>query len=116
LLIGAALLVIVLGGSGFLLADKYHIDPAWMLLAWVSVGFFAAVGWDYRVQFRTPSFIFFFAAWLLLHLLIFAFVISRFGWLYWLVALFVELFFFYATAYWLFGLQPPVRRRSGRQS
>src|SRR5438874_1777578 len=46
-LIGAALLVIVVGGSGFLLADNYHIDSVWVLLAWVSVGFFAGVGWDF---------------------------------------------------------------------
>ncbi len=113
-LIGAALLVIVAGGSGFLLADRYHIDSVWVLLAWVSVGFFAGVGWDYRAQFRSISFISFFVAWLLLHLLIFILVVSRLGWLYWLVALFLELFFFYATAELLLGLKPPLRRRQGR--
>ena len=110
-LIGAALLVIVVGGSGFLLADKYHIDSVWVLLAWVSIGFFAGVGWDFRAQFRSMRFISFFVAWLLLHLLIFVLVVSRFGWLYWLAALFLELFFFYATAELLLGLKPPLRRR-----
>jgi hypothetical protein len=116
LLVGAALLVIVIGGSGFLLADKYHIDSVWVLLAWVSVGFFAGVGWDYRAQFRSMPFSSFFVAWLLLHLVIFVLVVSRFGWLYWLAALFLELFFFYATAELLFGLKPPLRRRRGRQA
>jgi len=115
-LIGAALLVIVVGGGGFLLADKYHIDSVWVLLAWVSAGFLAGVGWDYRAQFRSIPFISFFVAWLLLHLVIFVLVVSRFGWLYWLVALFLELFFFYATAELLFGLKPPLRRRRGGQT
>jgi hypothetical protein len=109
LLIGAALLFIVVGGSGFLLADKYHIGLIWVQLVWVSVGFFAIAGWDYRIQFRSTSFVFFFVAWLLINLLTFVLVKSHFGWLYWLAAAFVELVFFYATAYWLFGLRLPPR-------
>jgi len=112
MLVGAALLVIVVGGIGFLLADKFHIDSAWVLLAAVSVGFFAAVGWDFRAEFRSVRFILFFVGWLLVHLLIFVLVVGRFGWLYWLLALFLELFFFYATAELLLGLKPPLRRRS----
>jgi hypothetical protein len=115
-LIGVALLIILVGGSGFLLADKYRIDSVWVLLAWVSIGFFAGVGWDYRTQFRSLPFISFFIAWALLHLLIFVLVVSRFGWLYWFAALLLELFFFYATAQLLFGLKPPLRRRRGPQS
>jgi len=109
-LIGAALLFIVVGGAGFVLADNFHIGLIWVQLAWVSVGFFAIVGWDYRIQFRSMSFIFFFVAWLVINLLTFVLVKSHFGWLYWLAAAFVELFFFYATASWLFGLRPPSRR------
>jgi hypothetical protein len=114
-LIGAALLVIVVGGSAFFLADRYHVAPVWVLLGWLSVGFFAGVGWDYRAEFRSMPFISFFFAWLVLHLLIFVLVVSRFGWFYWLGALFLELFFFYATAQLLFGLKPPSRRRRGHQ-
>jgi hypothetical protein len=110
LLIGAALLFILVGGAGFVLADNYRIGLIWVQLVWVSVGYFAIVGWDYRAQFRSMSFIFFFVAWLLINLLTFAVVKSHFGWLYWLAAAFVELFFFYATAQWLFGLRPPSRR------
>jgi hypothetical protein len=110
-LIGAALLVIVVGGRGFLLADKYHINSVWVLLAWVSVGFFAGVGWDFRAEFRSMRFVLFFVAWVLVHLLIFVLVVGRFGWLYWLVTLFLELFCFYATAELLLGLEPPFRRR-----
>jgi hypothetical protein len=108
-LIGSALLVISVGTVLFLLADHYHIEPVWVLLLWVSVGFFAAVGWDYRSKFRSVPFLLFLVAWLLLHLLIFMVVMSNFGWLEWISALLVELFFFYATAHWLFGLHPPGR-------
>jgi hypothetical protein len=48
--------------------------------------------------------------------LIFVLVVGRFGWLYWLVALFLELFCFYATAELLLGLKPPLRRRRGGQN
>jgi hypothetical protein len=41
---------------------------------------------------------------------IFALVATYWGWLCYLGAAFVELFFFYATAFWLFGLRPPPRR------
>jgi hypothetical protein len=99
-----------LGTAAFLLADAYHISPAWVFVVWLSVGFFAAVGWDYRKEFKSGSFVLFFAAWLLLHSVIFALVATYWGWLCYLGAAFVELFFFYATAFWLFGLRPPPRR------
>lgn len=110
-LLGVALVVIGLGTVAFLLADAYNISPAWVLVVWLSVGFFAAVGWDYRKEFKSGSFVLFFAAWLLLHSLIFAVVTTYWGWLFYLGAAFVELFSFYATAFWLFGLRPPPRRK-----
>ncbi len=43
-LFGCALAAIALGVASFLFADHFHISSTWVLLVWVSVGFFAAVG------------------------------------------------------------------------
>jgi hypothetical protein len=69
------------------------------------------LGWDYHKEFRSFRFVFFFCTWLLLHLAIFVLVLNHLGLLYYPGAAFIELFFFYATAYWLFGLQPPLHRQ-----
>jgi hypothetical protein len=44
------------------------------------------------------------------HSLIFVLVLGYLSWLYYLVAVPLELFFFYASASFLFGLKPPGRR------
>ena len=109
-LIGCSLLVVALGIGSFFAADAYHISPIWALLGWLSVGFFATVGWDYRKEFRSLAFSSFFIAWLVLHSLILVFVLGYFAWYWYIAALFLELFAFYASASLLFGLRPPGRR------
>jgi len=78
LLIGAAFLYIVVVGSGFLLADKLHIGPAWMIYGSACVGLIAAAGWDYRDQLRSKGFPFF-VGWLLINVLLFV-LLYVFGW------------------------------------
>jgi hypothetical protein len=78
LLIGAAFLYIVVAGSGFLLADKFHIGPVWVILGSACVGLIAAAGWDYRDQLRSKGFPFF-VVWLLINVLLFA-LLFVFGW------------------------------------
>jgi hypothetical protein len=109
-LIGFSLLIVALGIGSFFAADAYHISSIWVLLAWLSVGFFATVGWDYRREFRSIPFVFFFLAWLILHLLILVLVLGYLAWYWYIAALFLELVAFYASASLLFGLQPPCRR------
>jgi hypothetical protein len=74
-----------------------------------SLGFFPAIGWDYRYKFHSLRFILFLIAWALIHGTVFVVVMSFYGWSYWFVAVFVELFFFYLTVDFLFGIQPPSR-------
>ncbi|HXJ87642.1 MAG TPA: hypothetical protein VMS18_12545 [Candidatus Binatia bacterium] len=88
------------------------MNPMWVFLPLLSLGFFAQVGWDYRYEFRSLRFSMFFFGWLLINAFVFLFVVANFGWLYWVAALIVEVFVFYLTAYWLFGLTPPLRPRS----
>jgi hypothetical protein len=109
-LIGCSLLIALLGVASFFVADVYRINPTWVMLAWLSVGFFAAVGWDYRREFRSMPFVFFFLAWVVLHSLIFTLVLGFLPWFYYVGAVFLELFAFYASASLLFGLKPPGRR------
>lgn len=110
-LIACSLVVVASGIGSFFAADAYHINSMWVLLAWLSVGFFATVGWDYRREFSSLPFVFFFIAWLMLHLLILVLVFGYLAWYWYFAALFLELFAFYASASLLFGLQPPLRRR-----
>lgn len=109
-LIACSLLVVALGIGSFFAADACHVNPTWVLLAWLSVGFFATVGWDYRREFRSPIFVSFFIAWLVLHSLILVLVLGYFAWYWYIAAVFLELFAFYASASLLFGLKPPGRR------
>ena len=109
MLVGAALLVSVFFVEAFLLAGKYRIKPAWIFFGIASLAFFPTVIWDYREKLQSINFALFSLAWALAHGSIFVVVMTYFDWEYWIAALFVELFLFYAVVYWLFGLNPPTR-------
>src|SRR5690242_4311881 len=83
-LVGAALLLIVAGGSAFLFADKYHVSRAWVFAAWSAIFFFLIIGWGYRRRFCEPSFISFFLIWTILHSAVFLLVLGYLGFLYYL--------------------------------
>jgi hypothetical protein len=110
-LVGTALIVCVLLLGAFLVTEVRHISPMWVFLSWVSIVFFAGVTEEYRKEFRSVRFIFFVCGWLVVNMAVFVVVLSSFGWLYLIPALLLEQVLFYMTAYWLFGLQPPLRRR-----
>src|SRR5208282_440781 len=97
-LLGASLLVVMLGIGSYFLADRYHMNGIWVMLAWISSGFFAGIGWDYRSEFRSASFCAFFLAWIVLHSLIFVLVLGFLSWIYYVFAVPMELFVFYASA------------------
>jgi hypothetical protein len=109
-LLGASILIVTLGIGSFFLADNHHIDLIWPILAWISAGFFAGIGWDYRREFKSAAFTSFFLAWLVLHSLVFVLVLGYLSWLYYVLAVPLELFVFYASASLLFGLKPPGQR------
>jgi hypothetical protein len=110
-ILSVAIVVILIGCVAYLLAEKLGINPVWVYLAGVSIAFYTTLGWDYRKEFGSIRFVAFFCSWLAIHLIVFIFVVNQLGWLYWVVALFLEIFFFYATAGWFFGLKPPLRSR-----
>ena len=110
-LVACSMLVVVLAVGSFFAADAYHIGVIWIAAFWLSIGFFATVGWDYRREFRSARFVFFFMAWLVPHLLIAIFVLTYLGWFWYAAAVVVELFLFYLSLSLVFGLKPPRRRR-----
>jgi heme O synthase-like polyprenyltransferase len=110
-LLGTALLVIAIVGGAFLLTEARHISPMWVFLSVASIGFVAGAREDYRKEFRSIRFVLFVCAWLVVNIVVIVVVLGSFGWLYLIPALLLEQFFFYMTAYWFFGLQPPLRHR-----
>jgi hypothetical protein len=105
-LLGCALLVIVVGGSAFLLAAKYHVNAAWVFGAWAAVFFFLIVGWGYRRKFRDPAFVSFFVAWTLVHVLVYVLVLAYLGFPWYIPIAVLELWIGYTIAIWQFGLRP----------
>jgi len=111
LLICAALLVCVLGVGAFMLAEIRHIQPLWVFVSLISIGFFVGAREEYRREFHSARFLFFVCFWLVVNAAVFVAVIAYLGWLYLIPFLFAEQVLFYMAGYWLFGLEPPLRRR-----
>lgn len=107
MMLSTALLFIMVGLAAFWFADEHHVNPAWVLAAIVSMSFFPVAGWDYRNQFKRPSFLIFFILWMFIHGLMFFAVMSMFGWRGWIPFVFVELFLFYLSLSLIFKLPPP---------
>jgi|HubBroStandDraft_4_1064222.scaffolds.fasta_scaffold218122_1 hypothetical protein len=114
LLIGSALLVCTLAVGAFVITEIHHVSPVWVFLSLISFGFLVGVVEEYRKEFRSLRFILFVCGWLVINIAVFAVVLSSFGWIYLIPALFLEQVLFYMTAYWLFGLQPPLSRHRTR--
>jgi len=110
-LVGAALLVCLLGCGAFLLADIYHVNPFWVLFGLASVGLLVGAREDYREQFRSPRFVAFVCAWAVINIGVIILCVSLFGWLWLIPALLLEQFLFYMSVYWFFGVNPPSTRR-----
>jgi hypothetical protein len=107
LLIGSAVLVCVIGGAAFWLADDYHMNPLWVFLAMNSVGFIWVIGRRLRSHWKKPLFIVFLVAWVAIHTAVVVVLMAWVPLLYWLPLIAVELFVGFLAAYWLFGVPPP---------
>lgn len=114
-LLGCSLLVIAVGGSAFLFADKYQVSEAWVFGAWAAVFFFLIVGWGYRGKFRDPAFVSFFAAWTVVHALVYILVLAYLGFLWYVPIAVLELWVGYTIAIWQFGPPPAARSSSMRR-
>jgi hypothetical protein len=113
LLVGAALVVCVVGGATFWLAEDYHVNPAWVFFAGNSILLVPLVGGEFRSQLKRPFFIMFFIAWMVMHGLT---VLGLMRWvdvLYWIPLLAVELFIGYFAAYCLFDV-PETETKDGQ--
>ena len=106
-LVGAALLVCIIGEAAFLVADICHVNPLWVIVSLISVGFFAGAREDYRKEFRSLRFVAFVCGWVVISLVVFIVFLSFLGWLWLIPALLLEQFLFYMTAHWFFGVPPP---------
>jgi hypothetical protein len=111
LLFGSALVVCVLGVGAFAIAITRHVNPAWIFFGLISAGFFAGVREEYRREFRSARFVLFVLGWLVINIAVVVVVVVSFGWGWLFPALFLEQVLFYMSAYWLFGLEPPLFRR-----
>jgi hypothetical protein len=104
LLLGAALLICVVGGAAFWFADVYHVNPAWVFLGWNSVLMVPLFLRHFRGQLKRASFIAFLAGWAIVHGLL---VLALMLWvplLYGIPILVLELFAGYIAARLLFGV------------
>jgi hypothetical protein len=108
LLLGAGLLVCLLAGAAFLIADIYHVNALWVIVSLISVGFFAGAREDYRKEFRSVRFVAFVCGWIVINVAVFILILGLLGWLWLIPVLLFEQFLFYMTAYWLFGIRPPL--------
>lgn len=111
LLCFSALVICVLGVGAFVIATTRHINPAWIFFGLVSAGFFAGVREEYRRELRSARFVLFVFGWIAINVGVIAVVVSSFGWVWLFPALFLEQALFYMSAYWIFGLEPPLYRR-----
>ncbi len=105
-LLVCALLLIAVGGSAFLLADKHHVSEAWVFGAWAALFFFLYVGWGYRRNFRNPAFMSFFVAWTLLHVVVYLLTLAYLGFLWYVPIVVLELWIGYTVAISQFGPPP----------
>ncbi len=110
LLFGSALLFCVLMVGAYAIAEARHMSPGWVFFGGISLVFLVGVREEYRKEFRSWRFVVFVCGWAAFNLLVVVVVLGSFGLLYLIPALLLDQFFFYMTAYWLFGLEPPLRR------
>jgi hypothetical protein len=110
MLVGASVLIIAAFMSTVVLADAYQIPGPWVVLGWLSVMFFAIIGWGYRKELKSIGFVLFLLVWALLHPFILAFSIKLLSWPFYPVVVCVALFVLFVRAQLLFRVQPPRRR------
>ena len=100
----------MLSAGAFIVADIYHVNPLWIMVSFISVGFFAGAREDYRKEFRSLRFVAFVCGWVVINVIVFIALLSLVGWLWLIPALLLEQFLFYMTAYWFFDVPPPSKR------
>ena len=87
----------------------YHVNALWMFVSLISVVLFAGAREEYRKEFRSARFVAFVCGWVVVRdAAVLILILGLFGWPWLIPVLLFEQFLFYMTAYWLFGLRPPL--------
>jgi hypothetical protein len=105
LLVGAALLVCVIGGAAFWIADAYHINPMWVFLLWNSMFIVHLSFKDFRTHLRKPTFVVFLIAWGVVHGLVVVVMMRRIPVALWIFVISFELLVGYLLADRIFGIR-----------
>jgi hypothetical protein len=104
LLVASAIIVCIIGVGAFWIAGDSHKGLLWVFFGLNTIGFAFVVGRKFPKHWKSPSFVFFFLAWLLLHGIVATTLAASVPFLYWLPIFGVELFVGFLAAYLLFGV------------
>jgi FtsH-binding integral membrane protein len=99
-LLGAGVLVCVVGGAVFLLGEMYHVNPAWLFFGWNSIFLYFVVAPDFRSHLGSRRFLACLLGWMILHGFFVLFLMRRVSIAFWLPLMAVEL----AIGYVVLGL------------
>ena len=105
LLLGAALLVCILGVAAFWIADVYHVNPMWVFFLWNSMFLVPIFIKDFRGHLRKPAFLAFLLIWGLAHGLV---VVALMRWTpisAWILGISLELVVGYVVADRVFDIR-----------
>src|SRR4029077_17771392 len=80
-LAGSALIVCALAVGAFVIAELRHVNPIWVFLCLISIGFIAFAKEEYRGEFRSVRFILFGCVWVVVNIAVVVSVLASFGWL-----------------------------------
>ena len=106
LLIGAALVVCIIGVGAFGLADHYHTNPAWVFVAWNSIFIALSFIRRFRSHLKKPSFLAYLIVWAVIHGLLVATLMRWFSIPAMLPLLAIELTLGVLAADYFFGIRP----------
>jgi len=105
-LVGTAVLVCLILGTSFLVADTYHISVAWVFLSWNSIWLFLILRKGFRGHFKNAWFTAFFLLWMAVHGTVVVMLMRWVRMLYWVPLMGLELFVGFLSADLLFGIRP----------
>ena len=113
LLVGTALLVCIVGMTSLFLGELYGIHQMYILGAFGSVSVIAIFREDFRGHFKKPSFLLFFAMWMVAHGIIVV-GLTQVPLLYWVPIIALELYVVSIIVDRVFGItSEEIRQRRG---
>jgi hypothetical protein len=105
-MVGAAVLLCVVGVGTFLFADKHRINELWVFFALNALILIPIFAKRFRGYWKKPAFIAFFAGWMAVHGLLIVSLMHRVPFSYWPFFMLLEFTAGLLLAKWLFGISP----------